>query len=90
MLELKRRPGFCEGMILSTCNRVEIALTCEDGPASGVAVDDRATSVEGRMKHGGETMREVKKHLAEMTTEEVVDRMIAHEVPCAPVVALEL
>jgi glutamyl-tRNA reductase len=39
LLELKRRPGFCEGMILSTCNRVEIALTCEDGPASGVAVD---------------------------------------------------
>jgi glutamyl-tRNA reductase len=37
--ELKRRPGFCEGMILSTCNRVEIALTCEDGAASGVAVD---------------------------------------------------
>ena len=39
LLELKRRPGFCEGMILSTCNRVEIALTCEDGPAAGVAVD---------------------------------------------------
>ena len=39
LLELKRRPGFCEGMILSTCNRVEIALTCEDGAASGVAVD---------------------------------------------------
>lgn len=40
LLELKRRPGFCEGMILSTCNRVEIALTCEDAPASGVAVDE--------------------------------------------------
>ena len=40
LLELKRRPGFCEGMILSTCNRVEIALTCEDGAASGVAVDE--------------------------------------------------
>jgi glutamyl-tRNA reductase len=39
LLELKRRPGFCEGMILSTCNRVEIALTCEDSSASGVAVD---------------------------------------------------
>ena len=35
LLELKRRPGFCEGMILSTCNRVEMALTCEDGAASG-------------------------------------------------------
>ena len=40
LLDLKGRPGFCEGMILSTCNRVEIALTCEDGPASGVAVDE--------------------------------------------------
>jgi glutamyl-tRNA reductase len=40
LLELKRRPGFCEGMILSTCNRVEIALTSEDKPASGVAVDE--------------------------------------------------
>lgn len=39
LLELKRRPGFCEGMILSTCNRVEIALTCLDEPASGVEVD---------------------------------------------------
>src|SRR5262249_32476931 len=28
--ELKRRPGFQEGMILSTCNRVEIAVTCDD------------------------------------------------------------
>ena len=30
LLDLKRRPGFCEGMILSTCNRVEVALTCDD------------------------------------------------------------
>lgn len=37
---LKRRPGFCEGMILSTCNRVEVALTCEDGPGNGLAVDE--------------------------------------------------
>ena len=27
LLELKRRPGFREGLILSTCNRVEVALT---------------------------------------------------------------
>ncbi len=40
LVALKGRPGFCEGMILSTCNRVEIALTCEDGAASGVAVDE--------------------------------------------------
>jgi len=39
LIELKRRPGFCEGIILSTCNRVEVALTCEDGPGTGVAVD---------------------------------------------------
>ena len=32
LLELKRRPGFQEGLILLTCNRVEIALTCDDGP----------------------------------------------------------
>ena len=38
LLELKRRPGFCEGMILSTCNRVEVALTSEDG--AGVPVDE--------------------------------------------------
>lgn len=36
LLELKRRPGFCEGMILSTCNRVEIALTWEDSAAVSV------------------------------------------------------
>lgn len=41
LLELKRRPGFREGLILSTCNRVEIALTSEDGEAaSSVAVDE--------------------------------------------------
>ena len=40
LLELKRRPGFCEGLILSTCNRVEVALTCEDNSAPGVAVDE--------------------------------------------------
>lgn len=33
LLDLKSRPGFCEGMILSTCNRVEVALTCEDSTA---------------------------------------------------------
>ncbi|HWY48528.1 MAG TPA: glutamyl-tRNA reductase [Bryobacteraceae bacterium] len=33
LLDLKSRPGFCEGMILSTCNRVEVALTCEDATA---------------------------------------------------------
>jgi len=37
LTELKRRPGFCEGMILSTCNRVELALTCEDKIEAGAA-----------------------------------------------------
>jgi glutamyl-tRNA reductase len=34
LLDLKSRPGFCEGMILSTCNRVEVALTCDDSIAA--------------------------------------------------------
>lgn len=38
--ELKRRPGFCEGLILSTCNRVEVALTSEDHSGENVAVDE--------------------------------------------------
>lgn len=29
--KLKRRPGVLEGMILSTCNRVEIAVTADEG-----------------------------------------------------------
>ena len=37
--ELKRRPGFDEGLILSTCNRVEIAVTCDDNLAEANAVD---------------------------------------------------
>ncbi len=28
---LRRRPGVVEGMILSTCNRVEIAVSCDEG-----------------------------------------------------------
>ncbi|MGD0616680.1 MAG: glutamyl-tRNA reductase [Bryobacteraceae bacterium] len=31
---LKRKRGFLEGMILSTCNRVEIAVAADDGAAS--------------------------------------------------------
>jgi glutamyl-tRNA reductase len=41
LVALKGRPGFCEGMILSTCNRVEVALTCEDNTKSAaVEVDE--------------------------------------------------
>jgi len=39
LLNLKGRPGFCEGLILSTCNRVEVALTCEENSGVMVAVD---------------------------------------------------
>ncbi len=39
LISLKGSPGFCEGMILSTCNRVEVALTCEDNSHSPLAVD---------------------------------------------------
>src|SRR5258708_7877914 len=30
LLSLKGRDGLLEGLILSTCNRVEIAVTCEE------------------------------------------------------------
>src|SRR5271166_5407593 len=41
LVALKGRPGFCEGMILSTCNRVEVALTCEENSQIGaVEVDE--------------------------------------------------
>jgi glutamyl-tRNA reductase len=41
LVALKGRPGFCEGMILSTCNRVEVALTCEDNSkTAAVEVDE--------------------------------------------------
>ncbi|HTP86681.1 MAG TPA: glutamyl-tRNA reductase [Bryobacteraceae bacterium] len=33
---LKQRPGFLEGMILSTCNRVEIAVAADDNAATDV------------------------------------------------------
>jgi glutamyl-tRNA reductase len=36
LVALKGRPGFCEGMILSTCNRVEVALTCEENSKAAV------------------------------------------------------
>ncbi len=36
---LKQRPGIREGMILSTCNRVEVALACEEELNGETAVD---------------------------------------------------
>jgi crotonobetainyl-CoA:carnitine CoA-transferase CaiB-like acyl-CoA transferase len=57
--------------------------------ASGVTEDVRAGTVEGRMQHGGDTMRRVKTRLAELSTADVVTRMSAHGVPCQPVVGLD-
>lgn len=37
--KLKRRPGVREGMILSTCNRVEVSVTAEDGAEVESAVE---------------------------------------------------
>jgi glutamyl-tRNA reductase len=37
--QLKRRPGLVEGMILSTCNRVEIAVTADEEADAGSAVE---------------------------------------------------
>jgi glutamyl-tRNA reductase len=37
---LKQRPGFLEGMILSTCNRVEVALASEEGAEEACPVDE--------------------------------------------------
>ena len=39
LVNLKSRPGVCEGLILSTCNRVEVALTCEETDRGVVAID---------------------------------------------------
>ncbi len=36
---LKSRPGFVEGMILSTCNRVEVTVASDDGASSDALVD---------------------------------------------------
>jgi glutamyl-tRNA reductase len=37
--DLKRRPGLIEGMILSTCNRVEVAVTADEGTDVETAVE---------------------------------------------------
>lgn len=36
---LRQRPGLLEGMILSTCNRVEVAVTAEEEADAGSAVE---------------------------------------------------
>src|SRR5690348_16305625 len=52
LADLKSRPGVSEAFILSTCNRVEIALTTDDStnPAAVVdsfLVENRAARLEG-------------------------------------------
>jgi len=37
--KLKRRPGILEGMILSTCNRVEVSVTADEGAEVEAAVE---------------------------------------------------
>ena len=36
---LKRRPGLLEGMILSTCNRVEVAVTADEESGAEESVE---------------------------------------------------
>jgi glutamyl-tRNA reductase len=36
---MKRMPGIHEGMILSTCNRVEVAIACDEGTNGQTTVD---------------------------------------------------
>ena len=41
LADLKAREGVSEAVILSTCNRVEVALTCEENSkTAAVAVDE--------------------------------------------------
>ena len=37
--QLKQRPGLLEGMILSTCNRVEVAVAADEDTDAGLAVE---------------------------------------------------
>ena len=52
-------------------------------------LDERVARVETRGKHGGAVMRQVGAILAAMPTAEVLERLSRHDVPCAPVVALD-
>ncbi|MEO7145096.1 MAG: glutamyl-tRNA reductase [Bryobacteraceae bacterium] len=37
--DLRRRPGLLEGLILSTCNRVEVAVTTNDQPGARASIE---------------------------------------------------
>jgi crotonobetainyl-CoA:carnitine CoA-transferase CaiB-like acyl-CoA transferase len=51
--------------------------------------DPELRTPEDRQKNGGKAMRQVGPVLAKMTTAEVVARLAEHDVPCAPIVALD-
>jgi crotonobetainyl-CoA:carnitine CoA-transferase CaiB-like acyl-CoA transferase len=57
--------------------------------AVAMEADERSGSVQGRMQHGAQTMREVVRRLGTMTTVEALARLSEHGVPCAPVVDLD-
>jgi glutamyl-tRNA reductase len=44
--DLKRRPGLLEAMILSTCNRVEIAVTADEGTEAEDLIEDFLAGVQ--------------------------------------------
>ncbi len=47
LAELRRREGVLEGMILCTCNRVEVMVTADDGADAERLIEDYLTSVRG-------------------------------------------
>jgi crotonobetainyl-CoA:carnitine CoA-transferase CaiB-like acyl-CoA transferase len=51
--------------------------------------DPELRTPEDRQKNGGKAMRQVGPVLAKLPTAEVVARLAAHDVPCAPIVALD-
>jgi glutamyl-tRNA reductase len=44
--DLRERPGMMEGLILSTCNRVEVAVTTEDGADAQHSVEEFLTQAQ--------------------------------------------
>ena len=51
--------------------------------------DPELRTPEDRQRNGGKAMRQVGPVLAKLPTAEVVARLAAHDVPCAPIVALD-
>ena len=55
--KLKGRPGVREGMILSTCNRVEVSVTAEDGADAEAAVESFLADARSIDRHGSHRTR---------------------------------